>query len=125
MSVLLLLKRLICRLGFGDRLIEFCHACGREVEQVWRAPDSLWRSITGEEEGVRCVPCFDAECYARGCLLRWRPEVAAHRAVDGDWIPTPDITEIESERAARQKSALAEDLARAVDPFAPNPKDAA
>lgn len=78
MSALLAIKRLICALGFGDRLVEFCDACGRETDLVWLAPDDLWADITGETTGggAYCTRCFGQACDARGLILRWRPEIA-------------------------------------------------
>lgn len=82
---LLLVKRLACALGFGSRLIEFCDACECATDLVWWAADELWIAIVGAYGGVRCTRCFDRACYARGMLLRWRPEVAHVRGEDGRW----------------------------------------
>lgn len=82
----LALKRLVCRLGFGSFLIEFCRECGRETPLVWRAPDALWLATTGETEGVRCPECFDVACYRNGQILRWVPEIAHSKDANGNWV---------------------------------------
>ena len=83
------LKRALCRLHLAGvvGLVEFCGTCGRRVRDVWWAPDALWREVTGEQHGggVRCIRCFDRECYARGKLLQWSPRVAHERGPDGQW----------------------------------------
>lgn len=80
MKLLLWLKLFICKIGYGDRLTEFCQECGRTTDLVWWAPDALWLELTGERHGggVRCTACFDRTATRRGIILRWRPEVA-HR----------------------------------------------
>lgn len=86
MNLLLAIKRLICALGFGSRLVEFCQSCGRTVQQTWRSSDELWLEATGKPEvGVRCIPCFDKAHYANGKILRWVPHVA-HIRIGGRWI---------------------------------------
>jgi hypothetical protein len=87
MRLLLWWKRLICAVGLGDHLDEFCEQCGRSVDLVWHASDELWAEIVGGPTGVRCPRCFDAECYRRGKFIRWVPCVVRIR-LDGDWTPT-------------------------------------
>lgn len=89
--MLLALKRLICWLGFGDRLVEFCDCCGRRPMFVWWAPPALWNEIVGPYEALRCERCFDREARAKGISLRWVPR-AEHRCVDGEWseVAPPD-----------------------------------
>jgi hypothetical protein len=55
------------------RVMEFCHDCGVTVEQVWTAPDVLWKRFS-PDQGPRCIRCFDKRAQKAGVLLRWRPE---------------------------------------------------
>lgn len=82
----LFLKNLVCQLGFGSWLIEFCEECGNEVEVYWHAPDSLWHLITGKDEGVLCVRCFDDTCRELGFHLQWVPTVNKMRSPSGEWV---------------------------------------
>jgi hypothetical protein len=94
-SPLLLFKLFVCRLGFGDRLVEFCECCGRQPRAVWWAPPELWTEITGHgADGAYCELCFEKAAIAKGVMLRWVPRVA-HRLVDGRWSsdapPDPEL----------------------------------
>lgn len=82
-TLLLALKRLACALGLGPQLTEFCEDCGRETDLVWWAPDALWFEFT-DGHGCRCTACFDRAAYARGAILRWRPEIE-HRRDETAW----------------------------------------
>lgn len=70
----LVIKRFICWLGFGDRLIEFCQDCGRKQPLVWYADDRLWRMIAGSKGGVLCPECFDHRATSIGVSITWMPK---------------------------------------------------
>lgn len=79
-------KRCVILIGLGDRLIEYCEACGIRQPLVWWSPDSLWSELTGEAvvkgdnmPGTLCPLCFDDRAHSRGILLRWHPTVHARR----------------------------------------------
>jgi hypothetical protein len=65
-------KQLLVRLGWGDRLIEFCQDCGRKQPLIWRADDALWLALNDNKAGgVLCPQCFDDRATRKGMLLRW------------------------------------------------------
>lgn len=70
MNWLARIKTLICR----SRVVvlpEFCHECGREVEQVWWCEnDEWWARLTSGNE-ILCVRCFDKRAQSRGVLFRF------------------------------------------------------
>lgn len=77
-------KDLVCWLGFGDRLIEYCGDCGIRQPLVWWSPSDLWERITGHATptgdnaaGVLCPRCFDRRAESLGLLLQWRPSLHA------------------------------------------------
>lgn len=63
---------------------EYCHDCGIKQSLVWRAPDCVWREISGKPDGsgVLCPQCFNRRAERAGILLMWRPEIE-HR-IGGD-----------------------------------------
>lgn len=71
-------KRIICRAGLGDRLIEFCEDCGREQPLVWWADDDLWLSLVGQHSGAICPECFSRRADAKGLILTWKPTPLKH-----------------------------------------------
>ena len=74
-------KRLVCALGFGSRLMEFCEHCGREQPLIWHADNALWLAMNdGNRYGVYCPECFDAKADSMGVLLRWEPAVIELKA---------------------------------------------
>ena len=66
-----------CKLRLDEifGLIEYCHRCGRRVNQVWMATDKMWSDIVGISggRGVRCIDCFDLEAAAKDVALHWQP----------------------------------------------------
>lgn len=54
---------------------EICLDCGRPVGphtgSWWSAPDLLWNTVVGAEEGVLCPPCFTGRAQARGFVIKW------------------------------------------------------
>lgn len=56
---------------------EICQACGRPVDRTtghlsyWFAPNELWNEVEGGEGGIRCIPCFTADCMAHGIQVGW------------------------------------------------------
>lgn len=70
----LFIKRFICWVGFGDRLIEFCDKCGVRQPVSWWCANELWNSINGSPYGCICPSCFDAEASKIGVFLVWKPE---------------------------------------------------
>lgn len=56
-------------------VIEFCHDCGRRVDQVWTADDALWARLLGDDPGPRCIGCFNKRAFAAGLFVRWVPRV--------------------------------------------------
>lgn len=74
MTIHLLIKNLVCRVGFGDRLIEYCNECGIRQPLDWWCPDpELWKALNGAENGVLCPECFSARADRDGHFLRWYP----------------------------------------------------
>lgn len=67
-------KRLLVKLGYGLRMIEFCERCGRRQTVVWRASNALWGLYSGCYR-VLCLDCFDDLATRRGRALRWFCEV--------------------------------------------------
>ena len=55
--------------------LEFCHECGRLVGVIWTATDEMWARVTGKDEGVLCIQCFDNKAAVARILLRWTPTV--------------------------------------------------
>lgn len=69
------LARIKAILAHHTLVIEFCHTCGRRVDQVWTASDYLWGEVTKPEPNtIRCVNCFDREARERGIFIRWIPK---------------------------------------------------
>ena len=52
---------------------EGCVCCGQRDATVWRAPDDMYRNVTGYEhgEGVLCMECFEALAFHHGVTLYW------------------------------------------------------
>ncbi len=82
MKMRLWIKHLICLLGFGSTLIEYCHDCGIRQPVYWWCDNSLWSQITGEQpvvgdnmSGILCPACFDQRANVLGLLLKWTPTV--------------------------------------------------
>jgi hypothetical protein len=68
-------KDLVCRVGLGDWLIEYCDDCGRTQPLVWWCDDpELWLRVKGETGGVLCPECFNQRASLYGIPLRWYPE---------------------------------------------------
>jgi len=44
-----LIKRLLCRIGLGSWLTEFCDDCGGKQPLVWWASEPLWLEVTGKD----------------------------------------------------------------------------
>ncbi len=83
-SIRLTVKDLVCAIGLGDRLVEYCERCGRRQPLYWRADNTTWAEVTGYQTpegdnapGVLCPECFDT--LAQRCpgitTLRWVPQV--------------------------------------------------
>jgi hypothetical protein len=65
-------KTLLCRVfRFG----EFCNDCGVRQQLVWRAPDPLWKRVSGSRdgEGILCPNCFTKRAVWLDIWLRWMP----------------------------------------------------
>jgi hypothetical protein len=72
-TVKALAKDLLCRIGLGSLLIEYCDDCGIRQPLVWWCNDKqLWSEITGGV-GTHCPKCFDARAAKLGIHLRWYP----------------------------------------------------
>lgn len=77
------IKWLICKLGFGGMLIEYCQDCGIEQPVLWHAENELYSAVSGVSphdasgniSGCLCPRCFDCRAEAKGIFLRWVPEV--------------------------------------------------
>lgn len=54
---------------------EICGECGRPVEQVWVAADSLWLQVMPDSGGLLCISCFDGKLEKSGHFIRWTPTV--------------------------------------------------
>jgi len=96
MRPLLWLKRVVCAVGLGAWLIEFCDCCGARVRDVWWAHPELWTKVTGNEDaGTLCLRCFAEACYAHGFFVRWTPIATHHRDSLGRWFelspPDPEF----------------------------------
>jgi hypothetical protein len=74
----LLIKHLLIALGLGDRLVEFCHDCGRKQPVPWHAPDNLWLTLNHNlVGGTACPECFNRRAEVKGFMLTWEPKVMA------------------------------------------------
>ena len=56
---------------------ETCGQCGRPVAEscpsYWLAADELWNEVEGGPAGIRCIPCFTADCEKKaGIHVAWR-----------------------------------------------------
>jgi hypothetical protein len=52
---------------------ERCAVCGELYSEVWRAPDDLWREVTGYQdgEGQVCRDCFEDAALEFGRSIYW------------------------------------------------------
>lgn len=50
---------------------EICQNCGKKFKIVWEVSDSVWKSITNQEEGILCPECFDSLAAFKGITLQW------------------------------------------------------
>lgn len=76
MILLARVKRLIVRYlpRLGERMIEFCHECGRTQPLTWMADDALWAKAMRRTDGggIRCPECFDALARKNGVgIVYW------------------------------------------------------
>lgn len=69
-----ILKDLLCRVGLGSLLIEYCDDCGIEQPVVWWCKDqALWNHVTGGS-GSHCPTCFSRRAEELGILVHWFAE---------------------------------------------------
>jgi hypothetical protein len=67
---------------------EICQACGRPVDRstgrlsYWFAQDALWDRVEGGQGGIRCIPCFTADCHAAGVNVAWTPDASLRAVLD-------------------------------------------
>lgn len=56
---------------------ETCENCNRTYKTIYRAPDKLWESVTGNKDGsgLLCIVCFDKLASLNGYKLLWKPEI--------------------------------------------------
>jgi hypothetical protein len=72
MKLRLLLKNIMCRIGIGDWLIEYCDECGRRQPLVWWCDSQeVYFKVTGDRLGSPCPECFNRIAHERGFFLRW------------------------------------------------------
>lgn len=47
--------------------------CGKRYDAVWRAPDKLWKAVTGIKDGsgLFCPSCFTAIAQGKGISVYW------------------------------------------------------
>lgn len=70
----LIFKNLLCRLGLGGWLIEYCQICGvRQPISWWCQSKELWMHVAGSKNAVLCPTCFDKRAEKLGIFLRWHP----------------------------------------------------
>lgn len=50
-----------------------CQRCGGSYEASWRAPDTLWERVHGDNDRL-CMDCFDVLARQMGKFLLWTPE---------------------------------------------------
>lgn len=52
---------------------EHCQRCGKRYDAVWRAPDKLWKAVTGIKDGsgLFCPSCFTAIAQGKGISVYW------------------------------------------------------
>src|ERR1700726_2726660 len=62
-------KNFVCRVGYGDWLIEYCEYCGRRQPLVWWTEDAIWQAVKRGEPGSPCPECFDREAAKVGIHL--------------------------------------------------------
>lgn len=51
---------------------EVCKDCGGKNIAAFRVTDSMWQRVTGQEEGVLCIACFDKRAADKG--IDWTEE---------------------------------------------------
>lgn len=50
---------------------ERCQNCGSIYKTVYHVPNELWKNVTGQKDGLLCLPCFDALAAVNGYALHW------------------------------------------------------
>jgi len=53
--------------------MEVCDHCGVEYYAVWRAPDVLWKRLSGRTDGsgLLCMACFEEAALQGNIALYW------------------------------------------------------
>lgn len=73
----LMYKNLLCAIGFGPLMVEFCHRCGAVQPLDWYAHNELWARVQGGRPitlfRVLCPKCFERLARERNILIRWAP----------------------------------------------------
>jgi Zn finger protein HypA/HybF involved in hydrogenase expression len=70
----LLVKNLMCWLGCGDWLTEYCQDCGASQPIVWRADATLWHDVGCEQSTILCPRCFSERAELKGYFIQWSPD---------------------------------------------------
>lgn len=75
---------------------ERCQICGKPYAYVWRAPDDLWKKVTGQKHGggLRCVQCFTDEAEKKGLKIIY------FECNEGNWLREPkvEMDDVETEK---------------------------
>jgi hypothetical protein len=80
-----LFKDLLCNVGLGYLLIEYCNRCGRKQPLVWWCKDNaLWIEVNGTSAGALCLECFDSAACRLGYFIRWYPAQEGERLSHSD-----------------------------------------
>lgn len=78
-----LFKDLLCWMGLGSLLVEYCNRCGVKQPIVWWCRNTeLWIKVNGTMAGALCPECFDRGAAELGVFIRWYPRE--------DHMPQPD-----------------------------------
>lgn len=109
-SIIHCIKNLMCRIGLGSMLIEYCNACGVRQPLVWWCRDTrLWTKVNGTEGGALCPQCFTEKANRLGIFIRWYPRdedsccithdkckvcgIECHVCPTGTWEPSQERKE--------------------------------
>lgn len=62
---------------------ERCQKCEELYSTIWKAPDSVWFSITGRKKsGLRCPKCFDEVARKLGIELYWSCQINRYPKIE-------------------------------------------
>jgi hypothetical protein len=73
-------KNLLCRIGLGSWLIEYCGFCGVRQPLAWWVEDDIYKKVDPDNR-TPCPSCFDKRATKLGLFLRWYPKDESERVL--------------------------------------------